>query len=154
MAYLFPNFMASDSEYMLVRAFWETHVWNSIPKLSRSGWSTPWLMQLSPTLEGGNPIFSAWNRKLKIGLKIVQVPLEEGGDELSRWVEWLGGDVNDPDAVRTLVVVCILTDMNAALIKDWMQEWIEQGRIVDHVELVEMTTSSDYSSEVINSGPY
>jgi len=152
--YLFPNFMESSEEYSALRDFWRSHVWNAALEFSNADWSTPWLAELDRTLEAGNPIFSAWTRDRSRGLKVVQLPPEEGGDELSRWVEWFGGDAHDPAALRTLVIVCVLTDSNVMRIRKWIEEWVEVGECIEFEQTLEITTSADYSPELISAGPH
>jgi hypothetical protein len=151
---LFPAFLESKREYARLVDFWRSEIWPTIPSAARKGWLTPWLTPLDPELEEGNPIFSAWNHHRKIGLQIIQVPPHQNGSELSRWVEWFGDGIEDPAAVQTLVVVCVLTQQNLRLIKTWMQEWLELGRIVDFADTFEIATSTSYTEELLQASPY
>jgi len=151
--YLFPKFLESRNEYLLLVNYW-SHMWNSLPADAREGWITPWFSRLDPDLEEGNPIFSAWSPRLMRGVQVIQLaPQEQSNDELHRWIDWFGGDSRNPDAIQKLVITCVLTEFSESRIWDEIEKWIESGKIVERSSVDEAWTTAGYTPELTFAGP-
>jgi hypothetical protein len=146
--FLFPNFLQSRAEYAALREFWNQEIWARIPRLTRRDWVTPWFAPQHADLEDGNPIFTAWGPSRNRGLQIIQISPNSGATcDLNWWVDWFGGDASDPEAVRKLVIVCVLTVANQRRIRSMINEWVLHGRVSEHVETLDATVTSDSQSD-------
>jgi hypothetical protein len=151
--YLFSNFRTSRLEYEELSEFWNSHVWKQLPMALRSGWTTPWFATRKPALQDGNPIFTAWSEAELRGLQIIQVAPDEGTlSDLNLWLDWFG-DLRDPEAIRKLVITCVLTSANLPRIQSVIEQWVIDGFVSEHSEPVDMTTTSSDASDLTSGVP-
>jgi hypothetical protein len=97
--------------------------------LTRAGqiqkWRWPWLA----TTEDGNPILSAIDPQRRIAVRIIQEEPENQGDlDLDWWVDSFGKQ-SEANAVRELVIACVLSDRTAARIDKLLFDWVVHGQV-------------------------
>lgn len=128
---LFPSFLKDPIEYHHAESAW-LQAWNLI--LGDIGqidiWQTPWINTSAndgTPLRDGNPIFSAVCPYRLLGIRVIQLAPEDGdANELSAWTDTFGE--GDSDAIKELVIDCVLSDEALrkadALIRSWITQEI------------------------------
>jgi hypothetical protein len=126
--FLFPSFLKDAREYEEAERLWESR-WRDLveaarqTRLWRSRWFNTRFANGTPCRDG-NPIFSAVNRKKRIGIRVIQ--LEPGKDavEISHWIDEFGQEESDP--IKELVISCALTEQTLRQATDLMRQWLTQ----------------------------
>jgi hypothetical protein len=129
---LYPSFLSDRREYQQAEAYWH-RVWALV--LGRAGqadeWQSPWLANsyADGTLcRTGNPIFTAVHPGRRLGVRVIQEPEGEPGDiDLDWWVDYVG-EKAEPDAIRELVIACVLSDQTEAVVSPLLYEWVTGGK--------------------------
>ena len=119
---MFPNSLTDANAYDASAKAW-TGAWSATDEFVRriGQWTTPWLDE---SWRDGNPIFSAWSRTLRRGLRIIQ---HDDSTAFSVWRNTFGGR-GSADAVDELVVSCALTDETLERVQNLMSHWlVDQG---------------------------
>ncbi len=79
------------------------------------GWTSPWVDE---TWRDGNPVFSAWSRPLRKGLRIIQ---HSEPCKLAVWVSVYAQ--GEPEEIRELVISCALNAESLEIAKQRIAEW-------------------------------
>ena len=122
----FPNSLADVDAYNASSKAW-AETWAATDEFVRriGGWTSPWLDE---SWRDGNPIFSAWSKTLRRGLRIIQ---HDDPSLFSVWRNTFGGR-GSADAVDELVVSCALTDETIEQVRRLMFRWLrDRGGVVN-----------------------
>ena len=123
MQYLFPNFLANESEYAQAEAYW-AQIWASIPRVDsiNDGWRDGWFTSQAP--KDGNPIFTAISDAQKKAIRVIQYEPTVDTIELDFWIDTYGGSLIEPVSVRELVIACALSSEAAQRALKLMSSWM------------------------------
>lgn len=129
MTHLFPNFLADDSEYSQAEAFW-ARLWAEIPEADRRchGWRAGWF-QRQP-MKDGNPIFTAVSEAERRGIRVIQCEPTCAEPEFDYWLDTFGGDADEQDTIRELVIACALSDETVRMASEVMSSWVRGEAIL------------------------
>jgi hypothetical protein len=123
---LVPNFLNDPAEYNQAESTWRQTWAAVVHDAGQVGrWQTPWINTMSndgTCLRDGNPIFSAVCPERHLGVRVIQVEPEDDFDEITAWTDTFGE--GDPDAVKELVIHCVLSDATLATAADLIKRWI------------------------------
>jgi len=113
---LYPDFLKDPTQYGKSEDAWRA-LWHSVDSLKREadGWESPWV---DGSWKDGNPIFSAWSPKRRVGLRIIQHDNPQSG--ITVWRNTFG-ERGTSDAVDELVISCALTETNRLKVQQLMQ---------------------------------
>lgn len=131
-AFLYPKFLSDIAEYAQAEARWARE-WASLLKAERQEWlwESPWLKNSFADGEAcrdGNPIFSAYSPRLRLGARVIQIEPEGTQRELYAWVDTFGK--GEAEAITELVVTCVLTEQTLLDVLDLFKSWLRDGRDV------------------------
>jgi hypothetical protein len=123
--HLFATFLDNPSEYQKAIAYW-CDLWARVDPIERAQqeWIQPWLTTGASTILDGNPIFSAYSRKLRKGIRVVQYQPESPNVEFDYWLDTYGGEITDPQSINELVITCALSKESAMLARSLIESWI------------------------------
>jgi hypothetical protein len=128
---LYPNFLIDPREYEQAEALWQER-WKELADKVRPAeqWQSPWLTTAfadGTPFRDGNPIFSALCPARRLGIRVIQVEASDGEEELAFWTDTFaeGGS----NAVKELVVSCVLTSKTLRGALELMGQWITQENI-------------------------
>lgn len=131
--FLLPNFLSDRAEHDQAEHFWSEQFRRITREEGVSGeWKHPWFnMRFGNGMPfgDGNPIFSAWSQRRRIGLRVIQHPPADLS-EIPEFESWLS--VFDPDgqAVAELVVSCVLSIETGERAAQLIRPWVAYGRIL------------------------
>lgn len=128
--HLYPDFLRDEVQYKRSEDYW-AESWRRLDRIDREfyHWTSPWLGTGSPAIKDGNPIFSAYSPDLARGVRIVQQePLDDRLD-IQAYLDSFGGDFDDPDSIRELVIACALSEEAAKIALDLMGPWVGGGAV-------------------------
>ncbi len=125
--FYYPQFLSDANQYAQAEAFWQQKWEEVVRKAGQTHrWRWPWIRN---PLRDGNPIFSAIDEERKLAVRIIQEEPSAADDvPLDWWVDTFGEDT-DPDAIRELVIACILSDQTAVRLNDLLSSWITKGEV-------------------------
>lgn len=112
-----PRFLVDAEDYDASVREW-TKLWEATDMFARdiAEWQSPWL---DSSLRDGNPIFSAWSRPHKRGLRVIQ------HDDPETFVVWRDTFARGTaDAVDELVIDTSLTAEHLELARDLIVDWL------------------------------
>ncbi len=128
--HLYPNFLSDPEQYKLSVEHWERLWSRTVPSERVAGrWKYPWLSTGSPSIQDGNPIFSAFSQMKRRGIRIIQHEPTEPNVEIQVWLDRFGGSVSDPGSIEELVICCALSDIASDLVLSLMNQWIKEGSL-------------------------
>jgi hypothetical protein len=127
---LHANFLSNPTEYALSERYWRD-LFRAIAREEGASddWQDPWLNTKfvdGTSFADGNPIFSAWTPKRRLGVRIIQLDPANAREELnfSSWLDVFGdGD----DAIRELVICGVLADENSLQASRMIRQWVAYG---------------------------
>jgi len=131
---LFPCFLTHWAQYEQSECYW-LDLWRQLDQMDRNiyRWAHPWLGTGSPTIKDGNPIFSAYSPVLNRGVRVVQQEPLDGRLDIQAYLDFYGGDFDDPGSVSELVIACTLSAEAAKIALDLLRPWIAGGAVeFDH----------------------
>jgi hypothetical protein len=125
---LLSDFLNDPAQYEKAESVWRD-VWQNIMRETgqEALWKSPWMNTVfndGTPFRDGNPIFTAVCPTRHLGVRVVQVHPEHGYgfDEISAWTDTFGE--GEPDAIKELVIDCVLCDTTLATAADLMKRWI------------------------------
>jgi len=131
MVVLHPDFLHDPSKYALAASLWQSE-WSQLVLSAgvEHEWDSPWLKTTfangTPFLDG-NPIFSAVSRTMRRGIRVIQQEPDGAEEGLLFWVDTFAR--GQPDAVKELVITCVLTSEILHKIVALMKQWVRHGEI-------------------------
>jgi hypothetical protein len=125
---LLGDFLHYPAQYDKAESVWRD-AWKNIMRETgqESLWKSPWMNTVfndGTPFRDGNPIFTAVCPTRQLGVRVVQVHPEDGYgfDEISAWTDTFGE--GEPDAIKELVIDCVLCDTTLATAADLMKRWV------------------------------
>jgi hypothetical protein len=88
-------------------------------------WQVPWLNTTfadGTPCRDGNPIFSAVCPARRLGVRVIQREPAGNPRELNYWIDTFAQ--GEPEAIRELVISCVLTEETVVDALDLMNQWI------------------------------
>ncbi len=134
---LYPNFLSNPEEYAKAEAAW-AEAWRDLMRHSRLAalWRSPWLSTTfadgSPCRDG-NPIFSAFAPDRALGVRVVQLPPDDGAEELTYWTDYFAA--GQPEAVKELVIACVLSDETVFDAIGLMHQWVTHEELAPRADV-------------------
>src|SRR5262245_5295450 len=128
--FLFPNFLKDSREYEQSQRLWKSR-WQEVVEAAgqKDCWESPWLNTTfadgSPCRDG-NPIFSAVNRKDRLGIRVIQQEPGKDPYEISHWTDEFDQERAKP--LKELVISCALTEHTLQEAMDLMKRWLARKR--------------------------
>jgi hypothetical protein len=130
---LYPSFLSDPNEYQQAEAYWQK-MWALV--LRRAGqteeWQSPWLTNRyadGTPCPDGNPIFTAVHQGRRLGVRVIQESEGKPDDiGLDWWVDFVGEE-SEPDAIRELVIACVLSEQTESVVSQLLYEWVTQGQV-------------------------
>jgi hypothetical protein len=123
---ILPNFLNDPSDYESAQALWQEH-WDKI--LCASGqegdWRSPWLNHVfvnGTPCRDGNPIFSAVCDARGIGVRVIQNEPDDTETDFIFWTDTFAA--GQPEAIRELVISCVLSQKTLQDAMDVMRRWV------------------------------
>jgi hypothetical protein len=125
-----PNFLSDPTEYALSKRYWQ-ELFRSITHEAgvSDSWRDPWLNMTfvdGTSFADGNPIFSALSPNRKLGVRIIQLDPANPGEDPS-WSSWIGVFGDGDEAIRELVISCVLSDESAMQASNHLRLWVTDG---------------------------
>ncbi|MCI0460548.1 MAG: hypothetical protein L0Z62_26640 [Gemmataceae bacterium] len=129
-AHRFPRSSEDVTEYQASTQYWE-RLWEDVDRYARvrDGWHTPWLSTGDPSIQDGNPIFSAFSEQVRRGIRIIQYPPTTDQVEFDWWLDSFGGTMTDPESIRELVIACALSVEAGQKAANLMNQWVTNAKI-------------------------
>jgi hypothetical protein len=128
---LFPNFLNDPSEYHQAETLWRERWDELVRRVGQEGlWVTPWLTTTfanGTPFADGNPIFSAVAPNRRLGVRIIQVEPSEEPRDFSVWTDAFAE--GQPEAIKELVIACVLTPQTLDESLVLMERWITMEEI-------------------------
>lgn len=129
--YLFAHFLSEPKEYARAEALWQAN-WTEL--LRRTGqealWRFPWMNTTfadGSSCRDGNPIFSAVSPPRQLGVRVIQLEPEDDPADFTVWTDTFAG--GSPEAVRELVISCVLTNENLRHAIELMRQWLTEEKV-------------------------
>jgi hypothetical protein len=126
--FLFASFLKNARKYEQAELLWQSRWRDLVDALGQQPlWESPWhdtrFADGTPCRDG-NPIFSAVNRKRRLGIRVIQ--FEPGNDpgEISHWTDEFG---QGRLAIKELVVSCALSEETLRQAMDLMRQWLSRN---------------------------
>ncbi|MBA4155819.1 hypothetical protein [Flavobacterium sp.] len=119
---LFPNFINDTNVYNAAKIYWQT----AFDKISKQvsdpwdEWFNNYYLNGQP-IQNGNPILSKICKKNKRGLRVIQIPYEEGEVEMTAFIDCYEADLG---SIHQLVIYCILTEVSFEIAYSLMFDWV------------------------------
>lgn len=137
--YLFPHFLSDPKEYEHAESIWRERWEDLVCRVGQKWlWESPWLnttFSNGSPCQDGNPIFSAVSRVRQLGVRVIQLEPSGNPRELHAWSDTFAK--GSPEAIRELVISCVLTDQTLLESVDLMNRWIME-------EEVELSWENEY----------
>lgn len=141
--YLFPNFLTDAQEYEQAEAIWREHWDDLVRRLGQEWlWEHPWLNTTfadGTPCRDGNPIFSALSPHRRLGVHVIQLEPSDDPKEFYVWSDTFAKGT--PEAVKELVISCVLSHQTLLEAIDLMKRWIIE-------EEVELSWEDEYLGRV------
>jgi hypothetical protein len=124
--FLLADFRTDPAQYDKAESVWRDF-WQKITRElgQEELWKTPWMnthFNDGTPFRDGNPIFTAICPARHLGVRVIQVEPEDEFDEITAWTDTFGE--GEPDAVKELVIHCVLSNATLATADDLMKRWI------------------------------
>jgi hypothetical protein len=131
---LFADFLDNPDSYRAAQDYWR-NLWLKTAPGARvyDQWQEPWMTEI-PSLQDGNPIFSAWSPQLRKGIRVIQDPPTSEKPEIQVRLDTFGGPITDPGSIRELVIACALSTETAAIALSLMDAWMAGGITISFPE--------------------
>jgi hypothetical protein len=143
--YLFPNFLNDPHEYEQVEAVWHERWDDLVRRVGQEWlWKSPWLnthFADGTPCRDGNPIFSAVSPLRRLGVRVIQVEPSDNPRELHVWADTFAK--GEPEAIKELVITCVLTDQTLLDAVDLMKRWITEEDVGSAQENTDEVAASD-----------
>jgi hypothetical protein len=128
---LMPNFMTDPAEYAEVEAIWQ-NLWSALLReVGQEGlWRTPWLNTRfadGTHFRDGNPIFTAVCPTRRLGVRVVQIEVEQDSDELRTWTDFFAK--GEPEEIKELVIHCVLSNETLRQATELIRSWVQNETI-------------------------
>jgi hypothetical protein len=124
--YLFPHFLSEPREYREAEAIWRQRWEDLVRRVGQEWlWETPWLntsFANGTPCQDGNPIFSAVSPSRRLGVHVIQLEPSDNPRELYVWTDTFAK--GSPEAIKELVISCVLTPQTLLEAVDLMKRWI------------------------------
>ena len=129
--YLFPNFLTDPREYEQAEAFWRAR-WDDVVRGvgQESLWESPWFNTTfanGTPFRDGNPIFSAVSLHRHLGVQVIQLEPADDLEEFTVWTDTFAE--GSPEAVKKLVISCVLTKDTLRRAEELMRQWIPEEKV-------------------------
>src|SRR5262245_35606075 len=128
--HLFPTFLQDEAQYRQTEAYWHG-LWDDV--LSGTGkdgeWETPWLNTVclnGTVLRDGDPIFSTWDPRRKLAVRIVQYAPQSDDVDLTCSIARFDEEVQD---LRVLEIFCALSEEAAQQAEELLGRFVRTGQI-------------------------
>ncbi len=128
---LYPNFLKDPAEYNQAETLWRNQ-WNDLLRSMgrQDEWKSPWINNSfadgTPS-QDGNPIFSAICPSRQLGIRVIQHEPSGNPEGLYFWTDIFAE--GEPDAVKELVIACVLTTETLYDCLDLMSQWISKEEV-------------------------
>jgi hypothetical protein len=129
--YLFARFLSDPQEYKQAEMLWRARWGDLVHRVGQEWlWKTPWANTYSVNgtpIQDGNPIFSAISPRRRLGIRVIQLDPLDNPREIDAWTDTFAKGL--PEAVRELVISCVLTDQTLLDAQDLMKQWITEEKV-------------------------
>gem|GEM_PF-983828 len=127
----YPNFLKDPAEYSQVEAYWQEK-WMTLLRSTgvQEDWQSPWINNSfanGTPCRDGNPIFSAICPSRHLGIRVIQYEPSENPREIYVWTDIFAE--GEPEAVKELVISCVLTTETLYDCLDLMKLWMHSEEV-------------------------
>lgn len=126
--FIFADFLNDPAQYAQAEAIWRERWVAVLRDLGQQDqWQTPWINTTAndgTPFRDGNPIFSAVCSARQLGVRVIQVEPEGDLNEFTSWIDTFAE--GDPDAIKELVIHCVLSDASLREAETLIKRWIAQ----------------------------
>jgi hypothetical protein len=126
--FMLGDFLNDPVQYSQAEAIWRER-WNAVLRElgQQDQWQTPWINTIAndgTPFRDGNPIFSAVCSARHLGVRVIQVEPEGDSSEFTSWIDTFAE--GDPDAIKELVIDCVLSEATLREAETLIKGWIAQ----------------------------
>ena len=126
--FMLADFLNDPAKYAQAEAIWRER-WDTVLRElgQQDQWQTPWINTVGndgTPFRDGNPIFSAVCSARHLGVRVIQVEPVGDSHEFTSWIDTFAE--GDPDAIKELVIHCVLSDATLREAETLIKGWIDQ----------------------------